>query len=1018
MLRRLAASFLVVLTLTAMAAVPAAAAEIAPDLQAALSGKTDGETVRVLLVLDDRAGLATLKAELAGADLETRRAAVVDVLRGHFDRVHGGTIARIEAVASRDARVRPLWIANAVNFEADAAAVAALAADKSVGGVLHHDASYDLLAGMLDSRGNKPAGEARADATPKGNAWGVEWIGAHLAWAQGYTGDGIVVGHIDSGVWLSHPDINGNLWINPGETNGNGIDDDGNGYVDDYVGYDVGDDDGNPNDDSANPGHGTHTAGTVAGDGTGGTVTGVAPDAKIMAVKAFASDGTGTLGMMWDGYQYLLVNGPRVITMSLGVPGDVPADYMRTERETVNVLRTAGILLFNSAGNDHNEYDPPIELGLTARCPAPWNGIAGTPYTSTSGVVSVGGTAFQSDTGYSSSSRGPADWGDVAPWMDWPYDPGIGLTKPDVSAPGVGVNSLVIPSGYSGNTWSGTSMACPHAAGLAALMLEKNPSLSPAGMDSIMEQTAVDLGSVGKDNQFGSGRIDANAAIAATPATLMPHLTLTGYEILDDTGDGVVFPGESFELVVTLVNNSPNTDGLGVTGALAVTGGDPVVVDDAAAVFGTIVQDGGAGDNAADTFALTADGGASIGDIVNMFVTVAAQNGYQKTFDLTFTLGLPDFLTHDVGNVELTVTDVGSLGFMSADQVEGEGFGPMGANGLFVGSFWGGTSSSYVCNHDFDEGQYDWEVSVDPSGRMVDLGDVVSDQDFVGIFTDAGATSPRDVVVTQESFAFADAPNDDFVVLRYTVRNAGAADIISYYASVFCDFDIGDAGANIAWTGAPRRVSYMYESTSTPYYGIAQLGTKPVSNLMCVENPAYVYTNGYITDTDKSNIMRGTDSQLIGSTPNDWSVVNASGPVDILAGEEAVFTFALVWGEDQADFLANVDAANAVDLTGPTPVVEGGVPGALHLAQNAPNPFNPRTDISFTLERAGHVRLGVYDLKGQLVATLADREFTAGAHRLTWNGLSDRGDAMPTGLYLYRVFGDGGAQTRKMMLVR
>ena len=1018
MLRRLVAPLFLLLALTVAAVAPVAALEIAPDLRDALAGKADGETVRVLMILDDRADLGALDARLAGADFETRRAAVVNALRGHFDRAHGATLARVEAVASRDARVRALWLANAINFVADAAAIETIAADKTVAGVMHHDKAYDLLADVLGCRDTKPVEDAVADATSRGNAWNIEWIDAHDAWSLGYTGAGVVVGHIDSGVYLTHPDIANNLWVNTGEIAGNEIDDDLNGYVDDIHGYDVGDDDGNPNDDSLSPGHGTHTAGTVAGDGTNGTVTGVAPDANIMAVKAFTGGGDGTLGMIWDGYQYILVNGARVITMSLGVPGELPASYMRTERETVNTLRIAGILLFNSAGNEHFSYDPPIELGLTARCPAPWNPIAGTPYTSTSGVVAVGGTSYFSDSPYSSSSVGPVNWGDVAPWFDWSYLPGPGLTKPDVCAPGVGVNSLIIPAGYSGNTWSGTSMSCPHAAGVAALLLEKNPTLSPAGMDSIMEQSAVDLGVVGKDNQYGSGRLDADAALNATPTTAMPHLTWISWELLDATADGIIDPGESFDMVFTLVNNSPNTDGTGVAATLAVEAADPVTVDDAAGTFGTIAQDGGTADNAGDVFSLTADMGAAQGAIFDMTLTVTAQNGYTKEFDLAYHVGLPEYLTHDVGNVSLTVTDMGSLGFMSSEQVEGEGFGPAGVNGLYLGSFWGGNSNNYICNHDYDEGSYDWEVQLAPTGRVKNLGDVVSDQDFVAIYDDEGHAAPKDVTVTQESFAFADAPNDDFVAIRYTVHNGGATDLTNYYAAIFCDFDIDDAGANVAWTGAPRRVAYMYTNTSLPYYGITQLGTTPVSNLYCVNNPDEVYPNGYITDNTKMRIVNAFLSRPTGGTPDDWSVVNASGPVDILMGEDAVFEFALVWGENQADFLANVDAALAVDLTGPTPVVDGEVPGNFRLAQNTPNPFNPMTKIAFTTERAGHVRLGVYDLKGQLVTVLADREFTAGTHRVVWSGQNDRGDEMPSGMYLYRVFNGGETITKKMMLVR
>ena len=1018
MLRRLITPLFLLLALTVTAVAPAA--EIAPDLQDILAGKAAGETVRVLLLLDDRPDMAALDADLAGATHQERRAAVVDVLRHQFDRVHAGTLAGLEAAKGlgRIEQVRTLLVANAVNFRADAAALEALAADKAVSGVLHHDKSFDPTALTLGSCVSKPPEDAAADATEKGNAWSIEWIDADHTWDLGYTGTDIVVGHIDSGVWLTHPDIANNLWTNTGEIAGNAIDDDGNGYVDDIHGYDVGDDDGDPNDDSASPGHGTHTAGTVAGDGTNGTVTGVAPDAKIMAIKSQDSSGSGTLGMIWEGYDYLLINGARVITMSLGVPGDLPASYMRAERVNTNVLRVAGILLFNSAGNDHYVYNPPIELGLTARCPAPWNPLAGTPYTSTGGVVAVGGTGYYSDGPYGSSSTGPVHWGNVAPWYDWPYNPGDGLIKPDVCAPGVNVNSLTIPNGYSGNSWSGTSMSCPHAAGLAALMLSKNPSLSPAGMDSIMEQTALPLGAAGKDNQYGSGRIDCNAAVIAVPLPTTPHLSWLSYEILDNNADGVIDPGEDFDIVFTLVNNSPNTDGTSVAGALAVEAGDPVTVTDGAAAYGTIVQGGGTADNTGDVFSLTADGGAAQGEAFTMLLTVTAQNGYEKIFDVEYFVGLPEWKTHDANNVLLTVTDMGSLGFMSSDQSEGDGFGPVGQNGLYIGSFWGGNSRGTLCNHDYAEtNPYEWVVTTTPNGRVMDAGNDVSDQDFQAIFDDSGNLTPLDVVVTQESFAFTDAPNDDFVVMRYTVRNNSAVDIVDYYGGIFCDFDIDDAGANSSTTLPARRSSVMFTNAGTPHYGITVLGDGPVANLHCINNPTDVYPNGFVTDRVKWQSLSGQINTPTGLTGDDWSVTASTGPFTIAVGDSLTMDFAMVWGEDQADFYVNAEAALVVDLSGLTPVADG-VPGAPLLAQNMPNPFNPQTTIEFTTGRDGHVRLGVYDLKGQLVAMLANREYAPGTHTVIWSGRNDNGDAMPSGMYLYRVMTNDNTTTRKMMLVR
>ena len=1017
MIRRLVMPLILLVALTVASVAPAV--EIAPDLREALAAKTDGDPVRVLWLLDDRPDMAALDADLSGADYRARRAAVIDALRADFDRFHAPVLAKLEtASVGRVEQVRPLLVANAINFRADAAALAALEADKALPGVLHFDRAFDPVALTLSERATKPAADAVADATAKGNAWSIEWIDAPYAWSMGFTGSGILVGHIDSGVYVTHPDIANNLWTNSGEIAGNGIDDDGNGYVDDIHGYDFGDDDGNPNDDSASPGHGTHTAGTVCGDGTGGTNTGVAPDAQIMSCKAMDSTGSGTLGMIWGGYDYLLINGARVITMSLGVPGDLPASYMRAERESMNVLRTAGILMFNSAGNEHSEYNPPIELGLTARCPAPWNPIAGTPYTSTSGVVAVGGTGYYSDSAYSSSSVGPVHWGNVPPWYDWDNDAGNGLIKPDVSAPGVYVNSLVIPSGYSGNSWSGTSMACPHAAGLAALMLSKNPSLSPAGMDSIMEQTAVDLGTSGKDNQFGSGRIDADAAVAAVPLPTTPHLSWLSYDIDDAGGDGILDPGESFDVVFTLVNNSPVADGTGVAGALAVGASDPLTVTSASASFGSVPMDGGTADNTGSPFTLTVDSGAAQGELFTMYLTVTAQNGYEMIFDIELSVGLPEFATHDVGNVLLTVTDMGSLGFMSSDQALGSGFGPVGAGGLYIGSLWAGNGRLYICNHDYEEDtDYEWVVTTDPNGRVRDKGNGISDQDFMAVFDDGGHSSPKGVRVVQESFAFADAPNDDFVILRYTFQNTGATQIDDYYAGVFCDFDVGDSSNNIAGSDGTRRTTYVNAGSSNPTFGITLLGSATVSNLYCLNNPDYVYPNGYVDNGVKARILKASVTNPTGSTADDWSAVTATGPYTLGAGGSFTVNFALVWGETQADMLANAEAALAIDVDGLVPVADG-VPAAPLLAQNTPNPFNPTTSIEFTLERASHVNLGVYNLKGQLVATLADRDYGEGAHRVTWSGMSDAGEAMPSGLYLYRVTTDERSQTRKMMLVR
>ena len=122
------------------------------------------------------------------------------------------------------------------------------------------------------------------------NMYGLDRIGAPEAWTAGYTGEGIVIAVIDSGIDVTHPELDDNLWVNTDEIAGNGIDDDGNGYIDDRHGFNFRDGDANIQDSDF---HGTHVSGTIAGE-VGGLVQGVAYNAKLMTLKVFGPDGGAT----------------------------------------------------------------------------------------------------------------------------------------------------------------------------------------------------------------------------------------------------------------------------------------------------------------------------------------------------------------------------------------------------------------------------------------------------------------------------------------------------------------------------------------------------------------------------------------------------------------------------------------------------------------------------------------------------------------------------------------------------
>jgi len=207
----------------------------------------------------------------------------------------------------------------------------------------------------------------------------------------------------------------------------------------------------------------------------------------LKVLNSFASEAN-----VWRAIEYGVDNGADVLTGSLGWPHALrPA--RRVWRMACENAIAAGVIVLFAAGNDACSGGFLNSLRTPADVPD---------------VLAVGAVDC-ADHLASFSSCGPVTWAQIPPYFDYPYPPG--LTKPDVSAPGVAVFSHRFCLGYQ--ALSGTSAATPHVTGLVALMLEADPTLDPAEVRSILEQTAVDLGAPGKDNNFGWGRIDALAAV-------------------------------------------------------------------------------------------------------------------------------------------------------------------------------------------------------------------------------------------------------------------------------------------------------------------------------------------------------------------------------------------------------------------------------------------------------------------------------------------------------------------------
>ena len=299
------------------------------------------------------------------------------------------------------------------------------------------------------------------------NEWGLNAVGAPEAWAAGYTGEGITVAVVDTGVDLDHPDLSANLFVNSGEIAGNGIDDDGNGFVDDVHGYDFAGRDADPNDVH---GHGTHVAGTIAADDNGFGATGVAPDAKILPIKVLGDNGSGSSLDVAAGIRYAADMGAHVINLSLG------GGYSSAIESAISYAQSIGSFVVAAAGN---------EYASVPGFPAQFSN-------SYSNVISVG--AYDSQGNSAAFSNGVGSSGAI-----------------QVDAPGVGVFSTYVGGRYA--SMSGTSMAAPHVAGIAALTLSADPTLTSSALRELLVSGVV--GTTSGSDAVGNASTLSTVAYAA-----------------------------------------------------------------------------------------------------------------------------------------------------------------------------------------------------------------------------------------------------------------------------------------------------------------------------------------------------------------------------------------------------------------------------------------------------------------------------------------------------------------------
>jgi len=796
--------------------------------------------------------------------------------------------------------------------------------------------------------------------------WSLHKIHAPAAWDISRGDTNVVIAIVDVGTDIDHGDLIRQRWINYAEANGlEGIDDDGNGFIDDIHGWDFVDDDPDPRPLSLDDDHGTHVAGIAAATVDNGYgIAGVCWNCRIMAIR------TGNGGIITHGYQgvvYAAASGADVINLSWG--GSLPSNI---DRLTINYATEQGSLVIAAAGNRKNEHESNFD-----HFPSQYNN-----------AMSIGATT---------SGDHLAFYSNYGEWVD-------------ICAPGDTILSTM-PGNFG--IRSGTSMATPIVAGAAGLLKALHPDWTPAQLRLQLINSADPIDHINPDyaGMMGVGRLNLFRMLS----DVRSGFELTSIEIDDSSegnGNGIIEAYENILVTVSIINL--------LTGSATATGRllsddtvariDPFAFDfEEASPLETV-------DNAGEPFRVRVVSNPASGHIIDCRLVLNGLNVVEQSIPIELVVK-PRCADHNNGSVSLTVTDFGALGYW--DYIYGKDVGNSfryagnSQPALFHGSLMVGVPPDRVVDCAYGDSltpRFDF-IS---SGRGITLQEGATGglEGHVEFRERDGDEDILDITVRQNSYSFPDPPDDDYVILSYTVINRDT-DVDSLYVGIFMDWDILQPESNICQWDEEAGVGWMeYFRPGLPLYGVGILDN-PVS--FQVATNADDVSRGRRGWHDRTKIIKMMSgfNEAVSDEADDWTQLIGAGPFSLVHNQSKTVTFAILAGDNQSDLFANITAARMRWNEDITSFHTDNTPTEFKLINVYPSPFNSQVNIVCNAGLSGRVAWTMYDPCGRLIPNSGEMIVGSGQFILPVNGVN-----LPSGIYLVKLNQGMRSLTIPVVLVR
>ncbi|MBK9403202.1 MAG: S8 family serine peptidase [Ignavibacteria bacterium] len=816
-----------------------------------------------------------------------------------------------------------------------------------------------------------------------GSQYYINKIQAPAGWDIQQGDTNVVIGIVDSGTDWDHPDLAANIKINYADPI-NGTDDDGDGYVDNFRGWDLGGADynnvvadNNPMIMGSNNNHGSHVSGdasAVTNNGTG--VAGAGFKCKIMGVKCAADNdtrgagGTGYIITGYEGIKYAADKGCAVINCSWGGGG---GGQFEQDVITYATINKNSLVVCAAGNNSSSETFYP----------------AGYKY-----VLSVASTN-SSDIRSSFSNFGSAI---------------------DVCAPGSSIYSTLWNNSYA--SFDGTSMASPIAAGTCAIVKSQFPSYNALQVGEKVRVTCdnIDGSNPTYAGKLGKGRINMLRALTINS----PSVRLNSYTVTDGNNN-VPQPNDTLNIVGVFKNYLDATTNVS---AVITTSSAAVTLLNGSSTLGAIPTLGTVS-NSSNPFKVKVTGTAATNSIVEFKITYT--DGSYSDFEYFSVVINPSYFDMNANKITTTINSRGNFGYNNySTNTQGIGFKyNNGASLIFEGGLICAVSNTKVSDvvRGSDQAVQNADFTSIIPFQITQPG-IISNQDGNAKFNDDGAGATKiGIEINLSSYEFVSIPDEDYVIMKYKIKNTTASAISNFYTGLFADWDIGANGdLNKADWDAANQMGYIWRSDNNPgtYVGVSLLSSNNPS-YWAIDNDNTVAGNPWgiydgFTDQEKfTSLSSGIGRTQAGVTAGrDVANVVGSGPYNIPANGEITVSFALIAGDNLNDLKTNAIAAkNKYNLLLSVVNYNSEIPDSYSLSQNYPNPFNPATKIKFALPTSGFTSLKVYDISGKEISNLLNSNIQAGTYEVLFDASN-----FSSGAYFYKLESNGYIETKKMFLIK